>query len=124
MRKRISFFNIIYIITTVLSSVIFVGLLIFSIVSMISLNHKNDSIYYDTNIEVYKKSEIKSFNAYYNETDLFILISLYENKDDAFLLDYAYYYHSTYRCPIYLEVDNVNNIKYVTITRDSIAAIN
>ena len=84
MRKRISFFNIIYIITTVLSSVIFVGLLIFSIVSMVSLNHKNDSIYYDTNIEVYKKSEIKSFNAYYNETDLFILISLYENKDDAF----------------------------------------
>ena len=46
-----------------------------------------------------------------------------KKKQDSYLLNYGYYYHQKYKCPIYLEVDNVVNIKYVTITRDSVAAI-
>lgn len=124
MRKRISFFNVIYIVTISISSLLFVIFLVTAIISYFSLNHRNEVIYYDTNIEIYNPNDIKRFNAYYNDTDLFILISVYTEKKDSYLLNYAYYYHQKYQCPIYLEVDNVNNIKYVTITIDSVAAIN
>lgn len=124
MRKRISFFNVIYIVTISISALMLVIFFVATIISYFSLNHKNEDIYYDTNIEIYNPNDIKKFNAYYNDTDLFILISLYVEKSDSYLLDYAYYYHQKYQCPIYLEIDNVINIKYVTITRDSIAAIN
>ena len=102
MRKRISFFNVIYIVTISISSLLFVIFLVTAIISYFSLNHRNEVIYYDTNIEIYNPNDIKRFNAYYNDTDLFILISVYTEKKDSYLLNYA----------------------YVTITIDSVAAIN
>ena len=80
MRKRISFFNVFYIITITISSLMFVGLLVMTIVSYITLNHSNETIYYNTDIEILNSSDVKKFNAYYNDKNLFILVSFYEKK--------------------------------------------
>ena len=49
-----------------------------------------------------------------------------DNNDgyaNEYLLDYAYYYHFKYDTKVYLEVNNVETIKYVTINQQGISNI-
>ena len=93
----------------------------FILVSLTQFDHQQSEINYIT-LEVYKTDDIESFKVY--KTDgLNILITTKKAQSNEYLLDYAYYYHFKFDTKIYLEVDNVEVVKYVTINEQGISNI-
>ena len=93
----------------------------FILVSLTQFNHQQNDIEYIA-LEIYKSGDIESFKAY--ELDgLNILITTKKAQSNEYLLDYAYYYHFKYDTKVYLEVNNVETIKYVTINQQGISNI-
>lgn len=120
--KNISFFNVIKSIVYSLTLVLFMSIVSFSLVSFFQFNHQQSEISYQ-NIAIYKEEDVNCFKGYFSDNNLYLIIEMKKAQSNEYLVDYAYHYFFDYNVCIYLEVDNVEDIKYVNITLDGISTI-
>lgn len=119
--KRISFFSVIKTIIYSTSLLLIMSIFSFVLVSLLRFNHQKDVISYQ-NIEIYKEEDIESFNGYI-EDNLYLIIKMKKAQSNEYLIDYAYHYYFIYQTLVYLEVDNVDDIKYVNIDINGLSTI-
>lgn len=90
------------------------------ITSLVYYNHQINTIDQVANLEIYQKEEVANFSSY-GDNYLNIEIEFLEEKNDYYVMMYAYYYFDNYHKPIQLE--DYKNSLIITINQEGILTL-
>lgn len=121
--KRISFFGVLQNIVLSISAFMLMLAVSYALVSVTFYSHKNPQILYDETIPSLNAEETEEFHGYFKDMTLVLIVKFRIEKEDLYLLNYAYSYYDLYRMPVSLAADNAGQIRYVTVSDCGIGTI-